>query len=350
MRLKNLLLENFQIHKELMLEFSPGVNTLVGESDAGKSAVIRAMDLLLRNQPRGGEELYQSDFSDDPLSIILEDDAGNILERKERLYKLNGNPIKAYGTTIPDQIIELFPMKDINFQFQLEPYFLVLETGGKAAEILNRATGFSEQEIIIDEIKKRTSDSRKLVKTLIDQKNKCLDSIDKLKSVPHLIMKTKAVIQLEKEIEKSNEKINILEETMIDLVRVKEEYAKYTNLDDFKKDLEKICEAESKIDFLNKKVLIIKNKQEKLKELKSDLVFYTKAKKYKKQIEDILALVEDHKEISIGAKELSNKKSSLDVLNGHWMKVEMTIDDLRAKLNDSLKEIGQCPLCGGIIQ
>ena len=51
--IEGLKISNFQSHRDSSLEFSPGVNALVGDSDCGKSAVMRALLWVITNQPQG---------------------------------------------------------------------------------------------------------------------------------------------------------------------------------------------------------------------------------------------------------------------------------------------------------
>lgn len=48
-----LTIENFQSHSHTELNLSPGVNVILGETDSGKSAVVRALRWLWFNEPRG---------------------------------------------------------------------------------------------------------------------------------------------------------------------------------------------------------------------------------------------------------------------------------------------------------
>ena len=50
---KYLHLINFQSHLNTVIELHPGLNILVGESDQGKTAIIRALRWLFYNEPRG---------------------------------------------------------------------------------------------------------------------------------------------------------------------------------------------------------------------------------------------------------------------------------------------------------
>lgn len=51
--IKTLHLVNFQSHKDSIIDLHPGLNIFVGESDQGKTAIIRALRWLIYNEPRG---------------------------------------------------------------------------------------------------------------------------------------------------------------------------------------------------------------------------------------------------------------------------------------------------------
>ncbi|WP_035425703.1 AAA family ATPase, partial [Halalkalibacterium ligniniphilum] len=46
-------LENFQSHLDTSIDFSTGLNVIVGQSDSGKTSILRAIRWVLYNQPRG---------------------------------------------------------------------------------------------------------------------------------------------------------------------------------------------------------------------------------------------------------------------------------------------------------
>ena len=48
--LKRVRLENFQSHKNSIIDFDRGLNVIVGPSDSGKSAIIRAIKWALYNE------------------------------------------------------------------------------------------------------------------------------------------------------------------------------------------------------------------------------------------------------------------------------------------------------------
>ena len=51
--IKKIIIDNFQSHEHTEIEFGPGLNVIVGPSDYGKSAVVRALRWVLYNEPRG---------------------------------------------------------------------------------------------------------------------------------------------------------------------------------------------------------------------------------------------------------------------------------------------------------
>lgn len=51
--IKSIEIENFQSHKYSKLDFSERLNVIVGPSDNGKSAIIRALKWVLFNEPKG---------------------------------------------------------------------------------------------------------------------------------------------------------------------------------------------------------------------------------------------------------------------------------------------------------
>ena len=62
--LQTIQIHNFQSHENSQLDLSPGINTLVGDSDCGKSAVMRAILWAITNSPQG--DAYVSDWTKTP--------------------------------------------------------------------------------------------------------------------------------------------------------------------------------------------------------------------------------------------------------------------------------------------
>ena len=51
--IQSLHIKNLQSHKDSHLDFCEGVNVIVGPSDSGKSAILRALRWIVKNRPQG---------------------------------------------------------------------------------------------------------------------------------------------------------------------------------------------------------------------------------------------------------------------------------------------------------
>ena len=57
--IKSVLIKNFILIDELFLEFENGFNVLTGETGAGKSIILKAIDTVMKNPDADMEEYYQ---------------------------------------------------------------------------------------------------------------------------------------------------------------------------------------------------------------------------------------------------------------------------------------------------
>lgn len=134
----SLHITNFQSHGNSSLEFCPGVNVIVGESDSGKTAILRALRWLAWNRP-GGDSFRSSWGGNTSVGVWLEN--ALIVREKiktENLYRLDDGVFKAFGTEVPQEIQDLLNIDEINFQQQLERPFLLDDSPGVVAAHFNK--------------------------------------------------------------------------------------------------------------------------------------------------------------------------------------------------------------------
>jgi exonuclease SbcC len=98
MKIRKLKLKNFQSHALTEIDLSKGLNVFVGNSDEGKSAIVRALDAVLRNEVsndlvRHGEEFFE-------VTIIL--DNGTVVSRRK------GEDVNEYVIIEEDKVAETF--------------------------------------------------------------------------------------------------------------------------------------------------------------------------------------------------------------------------------------------------
>jgi len=135
--IKSLTIKNFQSHKNSYIEFDKGVNIIVGSTDCGKTAILRAMKWVIWNRPLGNS--FRSSWGGDT-EVTMEMDNAAIVrkEGKEKVYKLNDIEFKAFGTDIPEDIKTTININETNLQQQLDTPFLLKNTSGEIAAHFNK--------------------------------------------------------------------------------------------------------------------------------------------------------------------------------------------------------------------
>lgn len=139
--IEKLVLNRFQNHLKRVVEFDPHVTTLVGPSDVGKSAVLRALRWVCLNDA-GGAADANIKFGEPGCSVRLAVDGRTIRRVRskagENAYYLDGAVFRAFGNSVPDVIQNLLGVGATNFQEQHDPHFWLSETPGQVSRELNQ--------------------------------------------------------------------------------------------------------------------------------------------------------------------------------------------------------------------
>lgn len=231
--IEKVILENFQSHKNSVIEFDNQLNVIVGASDSGKTAILRGIKWALYNEPSGDYFIREGE-SECSVTVIFND--GNRIRRyrnksKNIYYLYNSNNIETkfegFGTTVPQEIIDKTGIKKIlldsdqskaiNLSDQLEGSFLLSERGSTRASSIGRLVGVN---IIDDSLREALRDSRNL----------------------------------------SNKKKNMDD----NILKLEEELIEYEYLSELSKRIDKIEIIRNKIYINNKNIIKYKNLSEKL--------------------------------------------------------------------------------------
>lgn len=141
--LKQIKGTNFQTHSEVNLQFHPGVNVITGQSEAGKSAILRLIRWVALNKPskksivKKGEKLTTG-------KLVF--DNGTVAKKRDRdvtTFTVNDTTLKAVRSSVPEEISEITNIDDRNIQTQHNPYFLLVKSPGDIAKELNELAGLS---------------------------------------------------------------------------------------------------------------------------------------------------------------------------------------------------------------
>jgi exonuclease SbcC len=301
--IKQIRLKNFESHKDTTIDLHNQTNAIIGESDSGKSAIIRAVYWVVFNRPSGDSfcSIWDNDTS---VSIVLEND--HTIERrktsKENLYIVNNKKLEGFGQNVPEEISNVLNMGSLNFQTQFDPHFLLPPVSpGKVAEKLNKVINLE----VIGKTQYNINSSLKEIKKELSFKESNITDLKKEKR--ELLWVKKAGIDLEEIETKQNE--------LDSLNNLKNKIA--NNLHEY----EIVNEEIKKLKYIDKAEQDIAN----LLELKNEVEKHIKEKN---KIQDII--------------------DELNEIQEEVLTVSNNLTELEKKYKNEFPE--ECPLCGSIIK
>lgn len=359
--ISKLHIQGFQSWLDGTFEFAPGLNVIYGNTDSGKSAVIRALKFAIRNQlPRIPDDEEKRDnyinwsYKPKQSAIVRVDfEEGTWISREKspngkiNLYNTSESdePLKALKK-FPREIEEITLMDDSNFQSQDELYFLLKETPGAVAKEFNRLSSLEVADILLTDTKSDLTKTNATITSCdesieeIEEELKQFSKLDMAqKELSSLIKKENEIEELELDKEETQSLINDIITVQTDLEAFQDVQKALSELRDIEKEENELKALEKRLQNtvrLTEKLFIARsflNKCKTLptakKELKTLLKRFEEIEENKRKVGDIEDFSEDLKEIH---EEL--KTSSKEVAK--WKKEK----------KEREKKLGICPLCG----
>ena len=159
--IKSIGINNFQSHEQTNIDFCDGVNVIVGSSNNGKTSILRAINVVVKNKPNGISYIRNGA---DTCSVKLTVDDVEITRLRDRAgkneYYIGGELMKAFGQNVPDAVSECTKFSSLNIQNQMDaPFFLGL-SAGEAARYLDSVVGLDEIDTVQKNIEKMKRDFR----------------------------------------------------------------------------------------------------------------------------------------------------------------------------------------------
>ena len=209
-------LKNFQSHTKSLFEFDAGVNAIIGPSDSGKTAILRALRWVIWNRPLG--DAFRSDWGGNT-SVTIEV-PGNVITRWKHDnghgYTINGRKLTAIKTDVPEDVVNILNIDEINLQQQFDRPFLLDSSAGEVAAHFNK---IAHLDIIDATMRTLASWQRKL-----NQDVQVYES--KIDEYEHAVQQFAFIPNMEKQIvkaEKYQSRIDKLDKEITALTRVIDE-------------------------------------------------------------------------------------------------------------------------------
>lgn len=148
MAIRKIVLRNFQCHRRLVIRPCRGVTTIIGRSDVGKSAVVRALRWLMFNRP-SGTAFVRRGATKTAVSVLI--GKHSIVRRrgKRNVYSIDGRNLVAFGARVPKDITHVHRCSDLNFQMQHDAPFWFADSGGDVSKKLNAIVSLSDIDCVV---------------------------------------------------------------------------------------------------------------------------------------------------------------------------------------------------------
>lgn len=342
--LKSLTLENHECHRLTELEFSPGLNVFIGETDAGKSSVFRAAYWGFFNRPLGNQMLplfWKGETKVTFEFIDPEHTVSRIKGKKVNDYQLNDSkPINAGSGAPPEEITQAILMDEVNFQTQVDRSFMMFESSGERGRILNRIAGLEEIDKALDNARRDVSKLAKEHQTgraAIEEQEEQLKVFDNLEELEEKVSLCEQFVVY---IQKSEKKITTLNNL------IKEEEEVQTKLI----KVDKFLQAEKKLKRVESLLQEIQEKEERAQELNNICLGIERIdRKLEKfpNFSEVEKVLEDINKIGKQIEQATEKAVDLRTQTRKLSRIETKIKDLELEieeLEDSLPEV--CDSCG----
>ena len=222
--IRQIRLTNFQAHRALTLPLKPGLNVILGESDTGKSAIIRALRFTALHESATG--LITHGETDLQVGILTP--LGGVVRfknSKEYGYRVGQEKFLACAKQQPKAVSNRLMLTVVNFQGQMDSVFLLALTGGQLAKEINKIVALEDIDKSISWLR---TQSAKLGTLIDNEQHKLIRYKADLLPFETLDRKQELLKQLQDLAKRESE----LSNRRADLMEIEKEFKKYSTTDD----------------------------------------------------------------------------------------------------------------------
>lgn len=342
----------YQSHMETIMELHPGINYIIGESDIGKSAIIRAIRWLFRNLPRGDGFRNWDLKANEVVRVACEfTDESWVAREKGNLHNIyqistEEDDLKALRTGVPPEVLDLTHITDINIQRQ-QSWFLLDEKPGAVAKKFNELANLSIMDSATKVANTRIRDANSKKKVLEDRRDKKLKKLEELNKWFEPAEKDLKVILLQEEkCKKLIDRETRLVEICNQLQSVNEKLERYKHLPAAEKALAKLQSAFQTFEQQRKRRDTLRRLTESIGTVRSKLKTYADIDKIEKQLIKLLRLQEEIDLLREQGRWISTKVDQITQIDSKLVNLDNFIEKTEKVIQGKLKQLGTCPTCG----
>lgn len=179
-------IKNYQGHGSLSLDFTSGINTLVGDSDAGKSTVLRAIKWVAQNRPSGDENTKHGETDCRVMLTSQGHKATRVRTSTKNGYTLDGAEYLAIGQAVPPEVTQALQLADVNFQAQSDGWFWFSLSAGERSRELNKVVDLDSIDTALTKLAGIAKKRQTAVEVAQDRRKAAGLAVEALNHVPAL--------------------------------------------------------------------------------------------------------------------------------------------------------------------
>ena len=339
--IKKVELHNFQSHEYTEMEFDRGLNVILGNSDVGKTAILRAIKWALYNEPKGDYFIRQGEKD---VSCKVTFSNGVVVERLKTpsknsyfLVDASGNEMRfeGFGIDVPKEITDVTNMYKVsldnsnnktilNISEQLDGPFLLNDQASLRASAIGRLIGVNYVDDALRTVVRDNKRTNQEIVELIKNKEDLKKQLDEFSYIKEYKEKFEKITQIRNKIKKLKDKLELCS-------KIKENF--YKN----KFELEEISTILEKFKNLNTVEIIIPNLESYILKENNFENYLNKIIKTDNEINLIINNLEKLKyldEISLKVSQISEYKNNLSIYENLYDKYKKNIRELSEVNND----------------
>lgn len=341
--IKKVELHNFQSHEYTEMEFDRGLNVILGNSDVGKTAILRAIKWVLYNEPKGDYFIRQGEKD---VSVKVTFSNGVVVERAKIpsknsyfLVDSSGNEMRfeGFGIDVPKEITDVTNMYKVsldnsnnktilNIAEQLDGPFLLNDQASLRASAIGRLIGVN---YVDDALRNVVRDNKRTNQEIVELRKNKEDLKEQLDEFSYI----KDYKEKYEKITKIRNKIKNLQDRLELSSKLKE------NLDKNKIELEETSNLVEKFKSLNKLEILIPNLENFILKKNNFENYLNKVVKTDSEIDLInnnLNKLQSLDDLSLRVLKISENKNSLSIYENLYDKYKKNIREL-SEVNNALK-------------
>lgn len=220
--LQRIEIRNFQSHKATNIDLSDKVNVIQGNSDCGKSAIMRALYWLIFNpagdyfisdwaRPPGGKTIKA------PCEVTINIDGHVITRRRDKDfngYILDDQVFEATRNSVPPQVAAVLGLGEVNVQRQLDSPFLLSMSAGDVSRYINSLVDLSRIDTWMTSVKSKSQSLSKDVERYTDAVAARQAEVDSYDWLPGLESLSATLVDIENRSKKLGSEMDVANDSM----------------------------------------------------------------------------------------------------------------------------------------